>query len=61
MKIKVLNSCFTPRFNRSWTAGETVEVTSEQGRQLLQNNNFVEVFKNQDDIKDNAIDNRKKR
>ena len=57
MKIKVLNSCFTPRFDRSWTAGETVEVTSEQGRQLLQNNNFVEA-KSQD-VKENEH-NRKK-
>ena len=61
MKIKVLTSCFTPRFDRSWTAGETVEVTSEQGRQLLQNSNFVEALKSQGDIKENGSNNRKKR
>ena len=58
MKIKVLKSCFTPRLDRSWTAGETVDVTSEQGRQLLQNNNFVEASKSQD-VKENEY-NRKK-
>ncbi len=43
MKIQAKKSCWIPRPEMSWSAGEIQEVPGEVGKKLLKNNNFVKV------------------
>ena len=65
MRIKVLNSCSTSRpIIRGWEAGQIVEVTEEQGRELLNSKNFIEAKEAEVEViitKNENVSNRKKK
>lgn len=65
MRIKSKATCWTPRPEMSWSAGEIREVSDEVGKKLLKNNNFVKVSETKSETesekKKNELRNRKKR
>jgi len=64
MNIKSRTTCWTPRPETSWSAGEIREVADKVGEKLLKNNNFVKVSETKPEIgsgKEENDQHRKKR
>jgi len=60
MKIKVLESCWTPHPEKYWPAG-IVSVSGKLAEQLLKNNNFVKVSETKPEAKSEKEENERHR